>query len=89
MYVLTIAGWVCPSCPENFADGEDADDVLAYMRALLWRGLGHLTRRQSIRENDGPAMIAHWKIDMPMFWENNHYKYLIIGHRLLAGTENT
>ena len=58
------AGWVCPSCPGNFTDAGDADDALAYMQALLWRGLGHLNRRQSIIENDGPTMIARWKIDM-------------------------
>ena len=73
--------WVCtPQCSKS-----GSDDLFEYTRALLWRGLGHLARHRSIRQNDGPAMIANWKIDMLDFWQLNHSKYLIIGHRLLAG----
>lgn len=38
------------------------------------------------RGNNGDHMIADWKLDMVEFWNQNHYKYLILGHRLLAGT---
>ena len=37
------------------------------------------------RENNGHHLIADWKLDMVHFWNNNHNKYLILGHRLLTG----
>jgi hypothetical protein len=37
------------------------------------------------RENDGPAMISIWRINMIDFFNNNHNKYLILGHRILSG----
>lgn len=60
------------------------DEVLVHSKALLWRGLNHLARRNAIREGDGPAMARHWRVDMPEFWTHNHYNYLIIRHKLLA-----
>jgi len=61
------------------------DHKLEYTKALLWRLLGHMARRDAIRENDGPVMVSLWKIDMLDFHSRNHYKYTILGHRLLAG----
>jgi hypothetical protein len=37
------------------------------------------------RENDGPAMISIWRINMIDFFNNNHNKYLILGHIILSG----
>ena len=77
-------GWACPKCEGKDFDNAEFDDTNTYVKALTWRGLNHLARRQSIRENDGETIIIHWKIDMLDFWQKNHYKYLIIGHRLIV-----
>ncbi|XP_077862477.1 uncharacterized protein LOC100373840 [Saccoglossus kowalevskii] len=61
-----------------------ADYLFNYSCHVLWRGLFHMAERDAERENDGPAMMSNWRVSMLDFWENNHYKYLIIGHRLLA-----
>jgi hypothetical protein len=53
--------------------------------SLLWRGLNDMARRDAIREADGEAMIHFWRVDMLDFWSKNHNKYLILGHRLIAG----
>ena len=37
------------------------------------------------RENNGHHLITDWKLGMVHFWNNNHNKYLILGHKLLAG----
>ncbi len=60
----------------------EEDYKQAYSKALLWRGLGHMCRRDAIQENDGPAMVTLWKIDMLDFHGRNHNKYLILAHRL-------
>ncbi len=44
-----------------------------------------MVHRAMIRNGDGPAMMTMWRINMSRFWRGNHYKYLILGHRLLAG----
>lgn len=36
--------------------------------------------------NNGDHMIADWRLNMVEFWNQNHFKYLILGHRLLVGT---
>jgi hypothetical protein len=41
------------------------------------------------RENDGPAMISIWRINMIDFFNNNHNKYLILGHRILWKSKAT
>ena len=66
-------------------DGQREDKLRSYSQSVLWNGLLDLSHRDMIREADGLAMMAMWRLDMLRFWEANHYKYLIIGHRLLAG----
>ena len=61
------------------------DHILEYSKSLTARGLGHMARRDAERENNGPQMLMYWKADMIDFWKNNHYKYLLLGHRLLCG----
>lgn len=43
--------------------------------------------KDAARENDGEAMMPHWRINMIDFHNNNHNKYLILGHRLLSGKD--
>ena len=64
------------------------DSVYQYSTALVFRGLYHMAHRDMIREGNGAAMMNFWKINMPDFWAYNHYKYFIIGHRMLAGEYN-
>lgn len=65
---------------------EGGDSVFNYSRCVLWRGLLHMAQTDAERRNNGDHMIADWRLDMVEFWNQNHYKYLILGHRLLAGT---
>jgi len=48
-------------------------------------GLLDLCQRDAIREAEGPAMMAIWRINMLQFWSGKQHKYLKAGHRLLAG----
>ena len=61
------------------------DFVKEYTCSLVWQGLLHQVRIDAERENDGHLMNMLWKIDVPFFWQENHYKYMIQGHRLTAG----
>ena len=74
--------WICPSC---FSDGKDKDRVKEYSKTLAWLGIMDLVHKDTIREGNGPAMMSVWRANMLRFWQRNHYKYLILGHRLLAG----
>eukprot|EP00057_Strongylocentrotus_purpuratus_P003906 XP_003727623.1 PREDICTED: uncharacterized protein LOC100893656 [Strongylocentrotus purpuratus] len=72
-------------CGETCTLGAENDDpVLNHTKALMYKGLCHLVRREAVREGDGPAMIDDWKADMLHFHEKSHLKYLINGHYLLA-----
>ena len=64
---------------------KEVDHVKKYACSLVWQGLFHRARRDAERENDGMAMNAHWRIDSVNFWNKNHFKYLILSHRLTAG----
>ena len=61
---------------------------LEYSCSVVWLGLNDMARRDTVREADGEAIMRHWKLDMPQYWTYNHNKYLIIGHRMLAGKYN-
>jgi hypothetical protein len=61
------------------------DHVREYSRALLWRAVSYLSRVESERQNDGPALVRYWKLDMADFWAKGHNKYMILAHRLTAG----
>ena len=56
---------------------------------FVFRCLLDVTLRDIIRENDGDMMMTMWRLHMTDFYNNNHYKYLILGHRLLSGTFRT
>ena len=55
------------------------------MLLYYYRGLGNMVRRDCIREGDGPAIIANWKMDFPEFFSKGHPKYTIFCHKLLCG----
>ena len=61
------------------------EHVCQYSIAVAWYGLLDQCYRDVLREADGPAIISFWRINFLRFWQGNHYKYLIIAHRLLAG----
>ena len=73
---------MCPCCRSVH---ERQDHTFNYSCALLYEGLKDLATRDMVRENDGVGMVTSWRILMPQFWENNHFKYLIIAHKLLSG----
>lgn len=82
--ILTVAVWYCSvGCAE--LAGQRPDYVRNYAISLTWYGLMDQVHRDTIREGDGLAMMSMWRLNMLRFWEGNHYKYLIIGHRLLSG----
>ena len=60
------------------------DGKKEYSRIILWRGLLRLVIRDAIRENDGPRMLSHWRLDMPHFMQWKHPKYSILSARLLC-----
>ena len=55
-----------------------------YSMSLVWRGLNLLCRRDAVREADGEAMMAFWKLDLISFFGKKHPKYVILTHRLIA-----
>lgn len=61
------------------------DGVYNYVTGLMFVGLMDLVRHDAVRENDVQAMMSHWKLDMILFHNNHHPKYVLLGHRLLAG----
>ena len=63
---------------------EQPDHLLEYSRALTWQGLLQLCHVDAERENNGPQLIRLWRMSVPTLWAGNHFKYLILCHRLLA-----
>lgn len=55
-----------------------------YTKAVVWKGLSDMVKRDAVRENDGPLMLLYWKMDIAAFANDNHYKYFILAHRLLT-----
>lgn len=76
--------WYCsPECAS--IGGEERDHVRSYALSVTLHGLLDLCHRDVIREADGLAMMSLWRVNMLRFWNGNHFKYLQLGHRLLAG----
>ena len=71
-------------CSEQCSQ-EEMDHIRRYSITATWYGLMDQCHRDAIREADGLAMMALWRINM-RYWRGNHYKYMIIAHRLLTGT---
>ena len=87
MYV-SDGDWYCsPDCQSKSRNGQrdKRDSKNAYVRALTFMGLMDLVRLDAVRENDGLAMMSHWRMDMLQFHNRHHPKYVLLAHRLLAG----
>ena len=54
-----------------------------YTKGLLWQALNLFVRGDAFKENDGPAIVFHWRMDMS-YMSKGHNKYMILGHQLLA-----
>ncbi|KAK3107416.1 hypothetical protein FSP39_014037, partial [Pinctada imbricata] len=74
------------ACEESLESTTESsiDHVCEYTRAVVWQGLKMMCQRDAERENNGNFLMIDWRVDMVDFWNNNHYKYLILGHRLLS-----
>ncbi|KAJ8300508.1 hypothetical protein KUTeg_022027 [Tegillarca granosa] len=83
MYRWKGSKWKCAACRSDIKT--DGDHVFLYTCALLYKGLQDRAYKDAVRENDSEIMISHWRMDMIQFWQNHHNKYLILGHKLLAG----
>lgn len=86
--LVTCTGedWFCsPDCATS--DSQRRDAVLDYSRSVTCHGLLDMCHRDAVREADGQAMMTIWRVNMPRFWGGRHFKYLRVGHRLLAGIE--
>ena len=63
-----ILWFCCESCKERAnatsLPSQDVDHELEYSKDVMWHGLIALCRQDEIRENDGPRMVLHWKVDM-------------------------
>ena len=81
-----LGEWYCSdACRRKGSDDKSLDRVHEYSKALTWDGLNHLVRRDAIREGDGAAVLEHWSLDLFQFANNNHPKYVVLAHQLLAG----
>ena len=78
-----IDTWYCS--PECQAGHDDRDGVEAVSKAIMYEGLKFLTRKDGVREGDGPYVMDTWRMCLPQFWDNGHPKYLINAHYMLAG----
>ncbi len=81
--------WYCSeSCKEQYVSDPqpNVDHKWEYAKALIWHGLMADCQKDAVRENDGPRMILHWKVDL-WFFQEHRLKYFIFGHKLLADLE--
>eukprot|EP00105_Crassostrea_gigas_P043801 XP_019927949.1 PREDICTED: uncharacterized protein LOC105340967 [Crassostrea gigas] len=82
--------WYCNQCKSGTDQPESVvkpDLKNLYVRALTYHGLMDLVRHDAVRENDGDAMMGHWRYDVVQFHNRHHPKYVVLAHRLLAGIE--
>lgn len=93
----TSGDWCCsPGCQEAFdrvvepvmtlTPDNETDYVRNYAISVVWNGLLDRAHRDAVREADGLMMMTMWRINILRFWSGHHFKYLKIGHRLLAGS---
>ena len=67
--------------------------VLQYCLAATWEGPKDLAQRDTVRGNDGPAIISNWAKDNTTFTSGQdgkrHNKYILTGHRLMSIVTHT
>ena len=61
----------------------EGDEMLDYVRDVTYRCLVHEAFRDTEREADGEAMVANWRLYMPLLWNLGHTNYVWVTHRLL------
>jgi len=72
-------------CSEECSRPEAKNDrILEYTKEVLHQGLIIMANKYVVREGYGPGMLMFWRYNMPSFFNNNHYKYVIAGHNMLA-----
>ena len=64
----------------NVCADEFEDHTFQHSCGLTFTRLKMMVNKYSERENDGEAMMPHWRINMIDF-HNSHNKYLILGHK--------
>ncbi|XP_064631611.1 uncharacterized protein LOC135489911 [Lineus longissimus] len=80
--------WFCTSRCRKEAKNvakDSIDHVREYSLAVIFLGLLDEARRFVVRHGDGQNILRFWRLDMSRFRMGNHYNYVILGHRLLAG----
>ncbi|KAH3797372.1 hypothetical protein DPMN_150952 [Dreissena polymorpha] len=76
----------CCSCKTTgVVRSQTRDMSYRHSKALLFQILGDMIRHDAVKENDGPGMLMYWKCDLLWLYANHHPKYVILGHRLIAG----
>lgn len=68
-------------------DQNSGDAMFQYNCCLIWCGLLHIVhtdRNDTITEKQ---LVSNWSLDIVKFLNNNHNKYLILGHILWADKE--
>lgn len=88
LYYMKGGKWYCNQCKSGTEQPEaiDKPDLKnLYVKALTYNGLMDLVRHDAVRENDGDAMMGHWRHDVVQFHNRHHPKYVALAHRLLAG----
>ena len=73
--------WCCSE--ECVVKSAGEDHVLNMSRSIMYHGLKFLARRDAVRNGDGAAIVADWRLNMPSFWKR-HPKYIVNTHFMLA-----
>lgn len=71
LYYMKGGKWYCNQCKSGTEQPEaiDKPDL----------------KNLYVKENDGDAMMGHWRHDVVQFHNRHHPKYVALAHRLLAG----
>ncbi len=85
---VTDETWYC-SLQCATVGGASQDHLRNYSISTVWNGLLDIAYADMVKEGDGLAIMSMWRLNMIRFWIGGHNKYLIIGHRLLAGKDST
>ena len=79
--MISAVEWFCPGCAED----STRDCKRDYQLGLLWALAYDQAQQSAVKAGNGALVVSGWLLDMIGFWNNNHYKYLILGHALAGG----
>jgi hypothetical protein len=78
--------WYCSTeCETLAAQSIDKDKVSEYAKSVVYHGLRMKAFKSAVREGNGLAMMADWKVNLLEFPNHRHHKYLILAHNMLIG----